>query len=311
MSLILEALKKSEARRRLGEAPDLETSFAMQRRRRSPLPLIAASIVIAAGAGWWLLRTQATNKPAPTKSMQLQEKPIAVATTVARATPPATIAPPPSAPAPPPTVASVTPEQAPISAWLPVASEQPRPVGKKPATMATPAATRVNTPMAAAQAPAVVAPGLKETGAVPAAPGVKKAERPPQMMPVAGGKKPELPSEAAPAAGVKKPEPLAATASANNVANAKIAVTTSPIAAASPGAQSYYELPFSLRKDMPAIKISMHVYAPESPQRFIILNGARMAEGDTQDDLAIREIRPDGVVFEFHGQRLFYPRDGQ
>jgi len=77
MSLILEALKKSEAKRRLGEAPDLETPFAAQRHRRSPLPLIVAAIAIAGGAGWWLLRspsppTAALPKPAPT-----QEKPLA------------------------------------------------------------------------------------------------------------------------------------------------------------------------------------------------------------------------------------------
>src|SRR5882672_10299053 len=74
MSLILEALKKSEAKRRLGEAPDLETPFAAQRRRSSSLPLIVAAIVIAAGAGWWLLRTPAApsgavSTPVPEKSL--------------------------------------------------------------------------------------------------------------------------------------------------------------------------------------------------------------------------------------------------
>src|SRR5581483_2710453 len=75
-------------------------------------------------------------------------------------------------------------------------------------------------------------------------------------------------------------------------------------------AQPYYALPFQVRKELPPLKLSMHVYTPEANQRFIILNSSRMVEGDTQDDLAVREIRPDGVVFEFHGQRFFYPRDG-
>ena len=61
---------------------------------------------------------------------------------------------------------------------------------------------------------------------------------------------------------------------------------------------------------MPAMKVSMHVYAPEGSQRFIILNGARMGEGDSQDELIVREIHPDGTLFEFHNQRFFYPRDG-
>ena len=65
-----------------------------------------------------------------------------------------------------------------------------------------------------------------------------------------------------------------------------------------------------MRKDLPAIKLSMHVYAPDPAQRFVILNDSRMVEGDAQEDLGLREIRPDGVVFDFRGQRFFYPRDG-
>ena len=39
--------------------------------------------------------------------------------------------------------------------------------------------------------------------------------------------------------------------------------------------------------------------------------GTRMVEGDaTTDDVTLREIRPDGVVLEFQGQRFFFPRDG-
>ena len=56
MSLILEALKKSEQQRRLGEAPNLGTPIVLTRRRRSLLPVLAAAIAIALGAGWYLLR---------------------------------------------------------------------------------------------------------------------------------------------------------------------------------------------------------------------------------------------------------------
>jgi general secretion pathway protein B len=70
-------------------------------------------------------------------------------------------------------------------------------------------------------------------------------------------------------------------------------------------------LPFSLRKALPEIKLSMHVYAADAAQRFVILNDSRMLEGDkTADDVILREVRPDGVVLEFQGQRFFYPRDG-
>src|SRR5437868_15498343 len=56
MSLILEALKKSEAKRRLGEAPDIGTPFATPRRRGRALPLLVCAIVAAGGLGWWWLR---------------------------------------------------------------------------------------------------------------------------------------------------------------------------------------------------------------------------------------------------------------
>src|SRR5450631_183891 len=112
MSLILEALKKSEAKRRLGEAPDLETPFAAQRRRRSPLPFIVAAIVIAAGAGWWLLRTPAPPAGAVSKPTPEQEKPLTAI--------------PPAAPvkphvANPPIVTATPPSAAPVASAQPAA----------------------------------------------------------------------------------------------------------------------------------------------------------------------------------------------
>ena len=58
--------------------------------------------------------------------------------------------------------------------------------------------------------------------------------------------------------------------------------------------------------------MSMHVYTADPKQRFIILDGTRMAEGDSMpDNVSLREIRPDGVILEFQGQRFFFPRDGR
>jgi len=67
MSLILEALKKSEQQRRLGEAPTLGSPVVSTRRRRSALPVLAVLIVIGVAAGWWLSRqpAQPPATPAP------------------------------------------------------------------------------------------------------------------------------------------------------------------------------------------------------------------------------------------------------
>jgi general secretion pathway protein B len=311
MSLILEALKKSEAKRRLGEAPDLETPFAAQRRRSSPLPLIVAAIVIAAGVGWWLLRTPAA--PSGAASTPAQEKPLAATprpapVKPAAAKPPVTDS---ALPAVAPAMTEIKPDVDPanVSQWVPVGQGSLHMPGSKRKRAAEAAAANpaeaLHAPAAAQKRPlVVVAPtsAPNTVAAVTPPPGVKKPEpepiaelKKPEPIPVIatgpGVKKPEPPPEAALSAGMKKPE-------------------QAPMAASDSSAQPYYQLPFSVRKDLPSLKLSMHVYAAEPAQRFIILNDSRMVEGNSQEDLALREIRPDGAVFEFRGQRFFYPRDG-
>lgn len=64
MSLILEALRKSEAERRLGQAPDLlaplPITAAPSRRRAWRGPLFAGLLIAVAVGAWWLGQRQAT-----------------------------------------------------------------------------------------------------------------------------------------------------------------------------------------------------------------------------------------------------------
>jgi general secretion pathway protein B len=87
-----------------------------------------------------------------------------------------------------------------------------------------------------------------------------------------------------------------------------------PAVAASPDAkpvQAYYELPFPVRKDLPAIKISMHVYAVDPAQRFIVVNNVHQGEGDSiEGGVIVREIRPTDIVLEFQGKIFSVPRTG-
>ncbi len=72
----------------------------------------------------------------------------------------------------------------------------------------------------------------------------------------------------------------------------------------------YYQLAFDVRKALPALKLSMHVYSADPAARFVILNDSRMTEGEkTPDDVTLEKIVPDGVILEFQGHRFFYPRD--
>lgn len=301
MSLILEALKKSEARRQLGEAPGLGTPFTVARRRRSPLPVIVILIVAAGAFGWYFLGSG----PAPPSATK------------------------PSVPGSP------DPRNAP---------------GKGTFVTATPAqpgagASRANTAMAGrpgigqAARPMLPTPVAKNAGA-PAA-DAAQAQRPsmPAKLPsvVASGEgsaKPE-PAEAARAAAASAkpamataapqpgatvvpqpappPAPAATTAPATAQTHAtQTAAPAPPPAPAAPPVPQYYELPYNLRKDLPALNVTMHVYAATPAQRFILIDGERKGEGESlKDGLTVREIRNDGIIMEFRGQQFFYPRPGR
>ena len=99
--------------------------------------------------------------------------------------------------------------------------------------------------------------------------------------------------------------------------NATTLAVTPPAAAARPAPEgpallSIWELPYSTRKDLPAIELSMHVYSSTPAQRFVVIKGDRHVEGDEiGQDLILREIRQDGLVLEFKGQRFLFPRNGR
>ncbi len=76
MSLILEALKKSEANRRLGQAPDLGTPFTPVQRGRSPLwALLVIVLSLCVGLWWWFGRGTPTTPAAPQPSNATAQAP--------------------------------------------------------------------------------------------------------------------------------------------------------------------------------------------------------------------------------------------
>lgn len=69
--------------------------------------------------------------------------------------------------------------------------------------------------------------------------------------------------------------------------------------------RSYWQLPQSWRSEMPEFKISVLVYADAPEDRFIYINGERKKEGEQIDSgVALEEIRRDGAVFIYRGQRF-------
>lgn len=67
-----------------------------------------------------------------------------------------------------------------------------------------------------------------------------------------------------------------------------------------PAPISYWELPDAIRADVAEIKFSVLVYARQPADRFVLINGQRLVEGDSaQAGLVVEEIRRDGVVFSY------------
>jgi len=356
MSLILEALKKSEAKRRLGEAPDLGTPFATSRRRSSVLPLLVIAIVAAGGLGWWFMRTpapaasasKAPLSPEPATSPRVAAAAHVVAPTQAPSfdniAPPASSATPtrmrarhnqatplPAAPAhsgEPPQVVSIA-ERARSGGYD--GRPQTRLSGKRlPSNMHRVAPTTAPTaPNTEAPAPSgTAAPVAGNTAAPPSAtaPAVAPVAAPTTPRATAIAPAAVVSTQPAPVPAAQGPAPLHTDAPAVPMPAATVAIASTPTpsaaAAATPtpaGASKpklevpfYYELPFSVRKALPALRLSMHVFAGDPAQRFVVLNDSRLAEGDkTSDEVTLREVRRDGAVLEFQGQRFFYPRDGQ
>lgn len=232
MSLILEALRKSEAERRRAQVPDLlaEPQAAAPVARRAPprWPLIAAGAVVVLGAAWFVLRPSA---------------PPAVAVAADEVRPPAM-------------------ESAPISAPV-QATPQPaaRPANlRRPLVVATPApAAPPTTPVAPAPTPA---PERVQVAAAPVPP-------PARAEPVA-------PPAASPARALDTVERIT-------------------------------DLGNDERKQLPPLKLSMHMWNDVATRRFVIIDGTRLTVGDRLGSLVVADIVPDGVLLDWNGRALKLP----
>lgn len=227
MSLILEALRKSEAERRRGETPSVYSELPPSPRssklrfaRASGWALVAC-VALASLWGIRALMTRASGAPA------VHAGP---ATPVAKRKAP---------PAPPlPVVRHLTP--APVVRDMAAQPEQPSPSQQAPGeTGATKTATI---------APTIPAPAFAQPPVAPPA-----------------------------------------TASPND------------------DMLRLSDLGPDARKALPPLKLSMHMWNSDPSQRFVILDGNRVREGDRIGDAVVTAITSDGVVLDWNGRRLKLP----
>jgi general secretion pathway protein B len=264
MSLILEALRKSEAERRLGRAPDvlapMPAMHAPTPRRRRPAGIagIAVSILALAFGGWWI--SGRSTSPVvlhalPSASQATAMRPTYVTAPAAPAVTPQVIA--------PPLPASSAPAVIP-SAPTPVRDMATSPMPRMAvATHAVPAST----PAKAHDASHAATASAEKTIASPRA----FAASPPSPV-------------VAPAAAPPSPP------------------------ADEPALLSVSDLPASERNALPALKVTMHVYADEPAQRFMIVDGQRIGEGGRLGEgIVLVRIRRDGAEIDAHGRRLLLP----
>ena len=294
MSLILEALKKSERQRRLGESPSLGSPVMVTRRRRSLLPVLAVLIVIGAVAMWWVRHE--SEQPPPTETASTAAPSPASAPTPAPAE---------SKPSQPSRVADGTTfNDAPVAASTTKVPPSAQAVRQPPTRIAANAEGERSRKirdgeLVAANPQAGPAATIKESEPVSAAdPVALAAAMASTEKPVAGPVKP--PTE-------KQPDRV------DDRKGVKPAAPPSPPLANVAGSplKLMWELPLATRSKLPEIKLSMHVFAVEPTQRFAIINDERRAEGDDVDGMKLIEIRTDGVVFEFDNVRFLYPRGGR
>lgn len=66
-----------------------------------------------------------------------------------------------------------------------------------------------------------------------------------------------------------------------------------------------WELPLSVRQSLPALNLLVHVYSKTPEDRFVLINGARFREGDElSPGVRLAEIRPQGALVDFRDYRF-------
>ncbi|WP_376694544.1 general secretion pathway protein GspB [Wenzhouxiangella sp. EGI_FJ10409] len=70
-----------------------------------------------------------------------------------------------------------------------------------------------------------------------------------------------------------------------------------------------WDLPLSVRRNLPELNLSIHVFSPNEAERFVLINGERYRSGDSVGEVEIVDINRDGAVVDFRSHRfLLEPR---
>lgn len=66
-----------------------------------------------------------------------------------------------------------------------------------------------------------------------------------------------------------------------------------------------WELPLSVRRKLPELQLTIHVFSPEEGTRFVLINGERYVPGDElATDTKLVDIRREGAIVDFRDHRF-------
>lgn len=292
MSLILDALKKSEAERRRGLPPGLSTPFGAPRRRaRAPWVAGASVVLLAAGLAGGFVLLGRTRVDAP---RDLAADPAVPKGANSSAGPGASSMSPP---------VSGLESSVDLLAVSDSAKNQSANVGGSAGAgdggsvsgggLAVPQRAVLFTPSTTPEPQVATQPLAPPV--IPAAAAVDPGKDPVEIV---QSTPPGIPAPMIPVPAIEAPAASTGMASSTQI-NAPVE-----------GLLSVHQLPYTLRKDLPKLTLSMHVYSPIREERFIVLNGKRFAIDSPPPgpDLNLLDIVDDGAVLEFRGQRFLLPR---
>ncbi len=272
MSYILEALRRAERERHLGQAPTVQTlthTSAPQDRvpwwRTSRLALAAIVLLLVATA-FLLWRKPIVDTPAAVPVAEPAEPAPAPVTAVTKEPTPA-----PAAVAPEVTVAT-PPPSVPATHTTPPATGQPLQAAIEAAEAAEVIADDEDLSSLDDLATPFAAEATTDTATTEVTP------RHPAPMPTPA----PVPASAPPA--------------------------TSPATQPETEPPLLRDMPSSYRARFPSVRMDVHVYNDDPSRRWIMVDGRRYGEGDTlASGPRIMAIRAEGVIFDHAGQRVMLP----
>jgi general secretion pathway protein B len=286
MSYILEALKKAQAERQLGEAPSIHAGQVVQvapargAGNRKPLLIgVAAGVLVAGVAASLLWRHQAPVQvaavAAPAAGSAVVQAPANNAAPAADAMPAAGD----------PVAAAA---HAGATTTNPVPAATPRPSAAKPLAAAVP-----SRPAAAVQADPVPAPR-----AAPAAPVVEDTA--PMPAPSRHARKPRASEGREPAA----PALARQDAAAASPGAPGLAPGGQPPAAAEEYVRTAAELPEPIRRELPKVAFGGYMYSPNPADRLVLVDKTLRHEGEeVAPGLVLEKLLPKSAVLVYRGYR--------